>query len=198
MSFLYLITYPAVTARHRVRILERDLLFALRHMLIEVKSGITLFDAMASVARGSYGIVSEEFQKVIKEVNAGLTEQKALEKASLENPSLKLRQIIWQISNALKAGSEISTTLEALVANFERDQLLTIRKYGREMNPWTMMYMMLAIILPSLGITFFIVISAFASTFAGKGIFYFLLIFLVFFQVFFLSFMKTKRPLVGP
>ncbi len=196
LAFFYLISYPLVRARARTRTLERDLLFALRHALIEVKSGVTLFNTMASVARGGYGVVSEEFGKIVKKINAGIPDEDALERAAFENPSLQLRQVIWQLSNALRAGADIGITLETLVSEFEQEQLIVIRKYGREMNPWTMMYMMMGIILPSLGITFFIVISAFAGAVAGKEIFYLIVIMVVFFQVFFLSFMKIKRPMV--
>ena len=196
LAFFYLLTYPIVRARHRVRTLERDLLFAMRHGLIEVRSGVTLFNAMASIARGGYGVVSEEFGKIVRQINAGVPEDVALEKVAFENPSIQLRQVIWQLSNALRAGANIGITLESLVDEFEQEQLIIIRKYGREMNPWTMMYMMLGIVLPSLGITFFIVISAFAGGVAGKSIFYLIVIMVGFFQVFFLSFMKTKRPMV--
>jgi len=132
----------------------------------------------------------------VKQINAGVPEEVALERSAFANPSLQLRQVIWQLSNSLKAGADIGVTLETLVGEFEQEQLIIIRKYGREMNPWTMMYMMMGIILPSLGITFFIVISAFAGSVAGKEIFYLIVIMVVFFQVFFLSFMKTKRPMV--
>ncbi|HIJ98728.1 TPA: type II secretion system F family protein [archaeon] len=196
LAFFYLVFYPLVRARARTRTLERDLLFALRHGLIEVKSGVTLFNTMASIAKGGYGIVSEEFSKIVKQINAGVPEEVALERSAFANPSLQLRQVIWQLSNSLKAGADIGVTLETLVGEFEQEQLIIIRKYGREMNPWTMMYMMMGIILPSLGITFFIVISAFAGSVAGKEIFYLIVIMVVFFQVFFLSFMKTKRPMV--
>ena len=196
MSFLYLLTYPLVNARQRVRTLEKDLLFALRHGLIEIRSGVTLFDTMAAIARGGYGTVSDEFDKVIREINAGTPEEKALEKTAFENPSIPLREVIWQLSNAIKAGSDIAATFENLVIQFEKEQFITIQKYGKEMNPWTMMYMMLGIIMPSLGITFFIVISAFAGGVAGKEVFYLLIIYVIFFQVFFFSFMKTKRPIM--
>ncbi len=196
LAFFYLVAYPLVRARHRTRTLERDLLFALRHALIEVRSGVTLFNTMASIARGGYGVVSEEFSKIVKQVNAGVSQQEALERVAFENPSIQLRQIIWQLSNSLKAGADIAVTLESLVKEFEEEQLIIIRKYGREMNPWTMMYMMMGIILPSLGITFFIVIGAFAGSAVGNDVFYIIIIMVVFFHVFFLSFMKTKRPLI--
>jgi len=56
LSAYFLAAYPTVTARHRIRLLERDILFALRHILIEIRAGVTLFTAMASVSKGGYYI----------------------------------------------------------------------------------------------------------------------------------------------
>jgi pilus assembly protein TadC len=197
LSFFYLMSYPHVQALHRTRMMEGELLFALRHLLISAKSGVTLFDAMASVAKGGYGIVSKEFQAIVKEIHSGTPEDQVLERAALENPSPHLRSAVWQISNSLKAGSDIVATLETIVKELERDQRARIRKYSNEMNPWTMMYMMLAVIVPSLGITFLMVLSGFAGISVGAQIFYLIVIFIIFFQVFFLTFMKTKRPMIG-
>ena len=195
MSFLYLISFPMMTARFRAKLLDRDLLFALRHALIQVKSGVTLFDTIASIARGGYGTVSEEFNRVVRDINAGVPAADALERAGFENPSPPLRQVIWQLSNSLKAGSDIALTLDSLVAEFEKEQLNVIQKYGKEMNTWTMMYMMAGVIMPSLGITFIIVMSSFFGGSVSESVFYLILIFVIFFQIFFLSFMKTKRPM---
>jgi flagellar protein FlaJ len=197
LSFFYLTSFPGVQAKHRSREMEGNLLFAVRHMLISVKSGITLFDAMAGVGRETYGIVSDEFRKMIKEIHSGQTQERVLEKTAIENPSPHFRSVIWQISNALRAGADIAVTLDSIVLDLERDQFASIKKYNSEMNPLSMMYMMLAVILPSLGITFLMILSGFMEVSLGSTIFYFILVFILFFQVFFLSFIKTKRPVVG-
>ena len=197
LSFFYLLSYPYVQAKRRSKLLEGNLLYALRHILISVKSGITLFDAMAGVGREGYGTVSEEFAEIVKEIHSGEPQDQVLEKTAIENPSPHFRSIIWQISNALKAGSDMGTILESMVQDLERDQFAGIKKYNSEMNPWTMMYMLLAVIMPSLGITFMMVLSGFMEVAVGPTMFYLTIVFVVFFQVFFLSFMKTKRPVIG-
>jgi len=194
LSAYFLASYPTVTARHRIRLLERDILFALRHILIEIRAGVTLFTAMASVSKGGYYMISDVFAKIVREINLGTTQVKALEKAAFENPSPHLRKAIWQISNAMKAGSDIGSSIDSLVKNLNQEQLAAIKQYGQEMNPYTMMYMMVAIIAPSLGITFLMVLSGFMSIPVGPTIFYFILIFITLFQIFFLSFMKMKKP----
>jgi len=193
--FFYILKYPGLMARRRMRTLERDLLNALQHILIEIKSGIPLFNALIGVSDG-YGEVSEEFEKVVKEVNAGTPEIDALENASRRNPSLYFRRAIWQITNAIKAGSDISTALEAIVDGLMKEQVIAIRRYGQELNPYTMIYMLVAVIMPTLGITFLIILSSFAGINIPKTTFPLIVIVLGIFQYFYMGIIKTKRPIL--
>jgi len=148
--FSYLMRYPKFIALRRIKKLEKDLLNSLEHILIEIKSGVPLFNAMIGVTEG-YGEVSDEFKIAVKEINAGIPEIKALERASLRNPSLHFRRSLWQITNAMKAGSDIASALEAIVINLTQEQIIAIRKYGQELSPYTLIYMLIAIIMPTLG-----------------------------------------------
>lgn len=192
---MYLLNYPKLIANRRMKTLEKDLLNALHHILIEIKSGVPLFNTLVGVSEG-YGEVSDEFKKVVKEINAGISEMQALDNASRRNPSLYFRRSIWQIVNALKAGSDIASSLSAIVEILTREQIIAIRRYGQELNPYTMIYMLAAVILPSLGITFLIIISSFSGLTVPKLIFPLILVFLAFFQFFYTGIIKTKRPVM--
>ena len=63
MAFFYYMIHPKLLIKRKSRLLEKDLLFALKYMLVRVRSGISLYDAMVGVAQGSYGEVSRDFQK---------------------------------------------------------------------------------------------------------------------------------------
>ena len=65
LSFLYAMYLPKVKARFRARRMEQELVFAGRHMLIELKGGVPLFDSMLGISR-DYGEVSVEFNKVVE------------------------------------------------------------------------------------------------------------------------------------
>ncbi len=186
---------PSIRAKKRVRELEKELPYALRHVLIEVKAGISVYHALVAVSEG-YGEASEEFDRVVRDINSGMSEIEALERAVVRNPSLQFRRALWQIINALKSGSDVSKTLDSLVDAIVKKQILEVRKYGKELNPYTLMYMMAAIILPSLGVTFLMVLSTFTGAGISEGIFYGILVFLVFFQIMFINLIKSKRPAV--
>jgi pilus assembly protein TadC len=185
--------YPKFVALRRIKKLEKDLLNSLEHILIEIKSGVPLFNAMIGVTDG-YGEVSDEFKIAVKEINAGIPEIKALERASLRNPSLYFRRSLWQITNAMKAGSDIASALEAIVNNLTQEQIIAIRRYGQELSPFTLMYMLIAVIMPTLGITFLIILSSFAGLKIPDFTFPMIILVLAIFQYFYMGIIKTKRP----
>ncbi len=195
--FVYasIINYPRLVAAKHVRSLEKDLLSALQHMLIEVKSGVPLFNALVGVSEG-YGKISNEFRTIAKEINAGVKETEALDEASQRNPSRHFRSVLWQISNALRSGSDVGDTLRSIVDNLAKEQMIAVKKYGQELNPFTMMYMLIAVILPTLGITFLIVFSSFSGISLPGYTFIVLLIALAMFQFFYMGIIKTKRPVM--
>ena len=84
----------------------------------------------------------------------------ALEELALKNPSLDFRRTLWQVTSAIKSGADLGNTLENIVQNLSEEHKVAIRRYGSQLNPLAMMYMMLAVIIPSLGITFLIIFSS--------------------------------------
>ncbi len=194
-SFLTAIYYPKIIALRRTRRLEDNLVPAVRQLVIELRSGVPLFQAMTSVC-SDYGEVSEEFKKIVKRINAGEPEIEVLGEASRKIPSVQFQKVLWQVSNALKVGSDVSNALEGILEDLTKEKVNEIHRYGQELSPWTMIYMMAAIILPSLGITLAIVILSFLNVSIPKILFAVVLISLFFFQLFFLDFLSTRRPTI--
>ncbi len=194
-SFLTILFYPAVVARRRTRELEANLIPALRQLLINIKSGVPLFQAMTGVSTG-YGPVSREFAKMVEQMNGGVAQTDVLSEASKRNPSFRFRRVIWQISNALKVGSDVGSAIEEMINELTRERIAEIQRYGQELNPWVMIYMVLAVVLPSLGITMMIIIMSFMNVLIPITVFPAVFLFLLVFQLFFISFVKSRRPQV--
>lgn len=192
-GFFTLANYPKIHTKKISRKLEKDLPYALRHMLIEVRSGISLYEAMVSVS-DDYGEASEEFERIVKDINGGKPQIEALEDSIVRNPSEQYRRAMWQMINALKSGTDISNTLETLVDSMVKQQKLEVKRYGKELNPYILVYLMIAVIMPSLGVTFLIVLSTFSDIGLSKFTFYQILGGLILFQIFFLNFVSSKRP----
>jgi len=188
-----LIFRPKIQAKQLARSIEKNLPYALRHMLIEVSSGISLYQAMVSVS-SDYGEASEEFEKIVSDIQGGKPQIEALEDSVGRTQSQMYRRTMWQLINSMKSGSNLTETLESLVDTIIEEQKIQVKNYGEDLNPFILMYLMLAVIFPSLGVTLMIVLSSFTGFSIQSNIFYLLIGGLIVFQIFFLNLIKSRRP----
>jgi flagellar protein FlaJ len=195
-AFLYGITKPRMIISKRVSDIEANLLFAMRHMLVEIRSGISLYDSLSSLGNANYGSLSEEFRKVTKMISVGVSETKALEEVMLKNPSNNFRRAMWQITNSMEAGYNVGDTIEELVKEFAAEQRTAIRMYGAQLNSLALVYMIFAIIMPSIGVCFLVILSFFSGFPISQGILFLLMIIVMVFQFMFIGIIKSKRPKV--
>lgn len=196
LSFVYIVMYPKLMVSRKIKQVEKNLPYALHHMLIQVRSGVPLFNSMVSIAKSNYGQMTKEFEKIVVEINTGKSEVAALEIMARENPSLHFRRILWQMINALKSGADIAVTLKEIVDNMLNEQRVAIKKYGSELNPMALFYMLLVVIFPTLGIIFMLVLFSFVGSMAFDITFILMgvLVFLFVFQFMFIGMIKSKRP----
>ncbi|MBI4153022.1 type II secretion system F family protein [Candidatus Woesearchaeota archaeon] len=196
MAIFMQLNYPKVLAHRRIRKLDADLLAALRAIMIQLNSGVPLFESLVITSKQEFGEVSKELEKAVKQINAGVSQLNALETLALKNPSPYFRRSIWQIMNGMKEGANINEVMGNVIANLTKEQIIQIEKYGSQLSPIAMFYMMGAVIIPALGITFLIVLSSFIKMddVLVKILFFGLLAFIVFFQIMSSGIIKTKRP----
>ncbi len=194
--FLQQLTYPKIYSNKRIKDIEKNLLAALQNMLIQLNSGVPIFDILVNLSKGNYGEISREFSKVVKKINAGKPQIETLEEMATLNPSLFFRRAIWHLVNGMKAGADMSSVIKEMVNLLAEEQILQIQRYGSQLNPLAMFYMLVVVIAPSLGMTFLIILSSFISLseFATKLIFYGLFAIVIFFQIMFMGMIKSKRP----
>jgi len=194
--FVQQMIYPKVVAKRQVGNVERNLLPALQSILVQINSGVPLFDILVNVSKADYGQVSAEFTKAVKEISAGKHQLDALEELAVRNPSIFFRRAIWQIVNGMRSGADIASVVKDSIDSLSEEQLVQIQTYGSQLNPLAMFYMLIAVIVPALSITFIIIISSFvaASESGVKMVFWGFYIGIIFFQIIFLGLIKSRRP----
>jgi flagellar protein FlaJ len=196
-QFNYFILLPKLLVSRRAKEIDKDLLFALRHLLIKIRSGITLFESMRGISKGGYGLVSTEFGRIIAEINAGKGEVEVLEETAYRNTSIYFRRALWQIASSMRAGADIGNTLTNIVNNLSAEQRISIRKYGSELSPLALGYMMITVIIPTLGVSLLIVLSQMMASFQmGTSVFYIVYGMVLVMQYLLIGVIRTRRPAI--
>ncbi|MDO8625785.1 MAG: type II secretion system F family protein, partial [Candidatus Diapherotrites archaeon] len=168
--------------------------FGLRTLTIQIRSGVSLFAAMSLVAYGEYGVLSSELKRAVDEINAGIPEEDALQRAAIRTPSIFFRRSLWQIVNGLKAGADITLVLTELVRTMTKEQVIQIKRYGADLRLLSLVYMMLGVIVPALGLTLLVILSTFPDTPITEDVLWGFLGFIIFAQVMYIGLIKAKRP----
>ncbi len=190
------LVYPKIYSVRKQRDIERNLIAACEDMLVQLNSGIPLFSILVNISSSNYGALSNEFKKAVRRINAGLPEEEVLEELGEQNSSIFFRRTLWQISNGMKAGSDISIVIKDGIKSLEEEQIIQIQNYGNKLNPLIMFYMLISIIMPALAITFLTVIASLInlSKFTAILLYLGLFVFVILVQIMFLGIIKSSRP----
>ncbi|MBN2422474.1 type II secretion system F family protein [Candidatus Woesearchaeota archaeon] len=184
---------PDAIIKKRGEEIDRDVLFAGRFLLIKLNSGKPLMNTLVEASQ-SYGVANKYFKEIVRQIELGTPMEKALDHASYYSPSEKFRKLLFQISNALKIGIDVTHNLQATLDEVVTEQMLEIKKYGKRLNSFTMFYMLMAIIIPSLGVTLFAILATITGIPIHNSFFFGMVFFIILIQLLFMSFFRSIRP----
>ncbi len=195
--FLTLRAGPIFILKSKKNMLESDLLYSARHLLLKLESGSSLVNSIESVSKlktnsGLY------FKEIMLDISLGMPVESALKKAIEHSPSKAYVKLLEEIRTSLKTGADIKDTLKNSLKDITRSHLIQIKEYGKKLNPMTMFYMILGAILPSIGTAILIISSSLIP-----GIFVIdlrILLFVAFLllvvQIFFVLTFRSLKPAV--
>ncbi len=195
LTFVYIIILPSAKMSRRGVLIDNDLEYMLKDMQIQLSAGVPLFDTLVNIAKGEYGECSRICESIIQEVEQGKAITDVLDDVGMWSPSEYFRKTLWQMVNALKSGSDIAEALDVIAADIRLEKENKIKTYGKELNLYGLIYLMAAVIVPSMGVT----LLAILSSFLGKGVitdkvFYIIMLGIAIFQIVFILFVRSKRP----
>ena len=195
VMFFYMIRLPDVRISKKEREISKEIVFAGRFLIIELESGVPLYNAMINISK-NYEVVGKYFKEIMDKVDLGTSMEDALNEAVEFIPSNDFRKILWQIINSIRTGSDVAKSLYSVMEQITKDQINEVNKYGKKLNPLAMFYLITAVILPSLGMTMLIILSSFIQFELSLTILLALAGFLGFVQFMFISVVKFSRPSV--
>ena len=193
VMFFYFLQMPVVKISKIDREINKEIVFAARFLVVELESGVTLYDAIKNMAK-NYKYVGSYFNEILNKVNVGTSLEIAITETIETCPSESLIKILWQISNSLKTGSDIARPLKTVTENLIREQRILVNEYAKKLNPLAMFYMLIAIIMPSLGVTMLTIVSIFAGIQLNLMVLLFIVVLNGFMQFMFVAIINSIRP----
>ncbi|MDE1810903.1 MAG: type II secretion system F family protein, partial [Candidatus Micrarchaeota archaeon] len=194
VMFNTFLNFPSRKGKQASKSIERDILFATRDMIISLRSGMPLFNAITAVSSG-YGEASKEFQKIIERVQLGTSLQDAIDQTVAESRSKSFRRIMLQAAVSIRAGADVIAALQSVIDQLAQERIIELRRYGQRLNALAMFYMLFGIILPSMGIAVATILTTFIAIFTvTPAVLAAALVFVIFLQVIFLQLIRSSRP----
>jgi flagellar protein FlaJ len=140
--------YPSAIANERATKLNRELPFALRQLATQVKAGVSFHKAMSSIVNSKYGPMSEEFKRVLNDIDKGASTEQALLKLAARTKSRGLKKAIVQILRALKSGGNLSETITAIADDVSFELRMKVRDFTEKLNFISVIYIMIGVVGP--------------------------------------------------
>jgi len=195
LMFFYLMKIPDAKLMKKGKNIDREIVFAGKFMIIELNSGVSLYQVMQNIAK-NYGGIGEYFTKIVQDIDLGTETQEAINNAIISNPSDNFRKVMWQLSNSISTGSNISLSLNTVLDQISKNQMIEVEKYGKKLNPIATFYLMLAVIIPSLGMVMGVVFASFMNIRLSLTSFILIAFMFMLFQFMFYAIIKVNRPAV--
>lgn len=196
LIFNYFLLSVKAKIRKREREIDKEVIFIGRYLLVKLYSGRPLLNALIETSE-SKGIASKYIKEIVGDIDTGSTIEDALNNAMVYSPSDKLRKILFHVNNALQLGIDVTKPLESVIEEITREEELEIKKYGKKLNTMVIFYMLSAVVIPSLGMAMFIVISSFINFPIDLKTMLVFVFFIVVLQFVFIALFKSIRPMVN-
>ncbi len=194
VMLIVLLRYPRILAGKRREIINKELLYVLRDLLMAVSSGLPIFSAI-SMAAQEEGVVSQTFSKIKERVEAGGSLEEELERAALLTPSPHFQNVLWQLSNTARSGADVRNSIRSIIRSMEAEERSNIQRYAQELNVLTLLYMLAAVAIPTILITVMMILTTFSSVAIGESLFILLISSSFFVEIGLIGFIKSRRPL---
>ncbi len=192
--FFYLMLLPDAGMLRRQKEMDYEIVFAGRHIIIALKSGMPLFDTFVGASSG-YGAVSREFAKIVDQVVLGVPVTQAIREVVQYNPSKYFTRILMQIANSISSGADVGDSLESVLDQISKEQMISLKEYSQKLTPIVMFYMVFGIIVPTLGIVLVtVILSALGTRGLPSGLLAIAFVIIALVQFLFLGFIESSRP----
>ncbi len=196
LTFAFYILLPGLEARNIREKTDRELVYALKDLSVQISGGLGLYDAMLNISRSDYGPVSEEFGIAIREISSGIGEDEALMHMARRSRSEYLKRAVWQMTAVMKSGGSLQTALLGIVASLRSHQADKITAYLQEMNLWVLVYLISAIAIPSIALIMMVLLGTIGTMTVSHNALIIMFSVSFVFQIILINYLKLRRPYI--
>ena len=193
MMFNYFLKAPSVYAKKYAHQIDREIVDVIRFLTVEINSGVPIYQAFVNISSNfeTIGKISED---IVEKVELGQELESAINETINNTPSEYLRRVLFQVINSLKTGADLTIPLNSVLNQTVKEQKILLKTYARKLNPMSMFYMMMAVIVPTLGVTMLTVLATFINIQLSLLTLIGIALFFTFIQFMFLNAIKSSRP----
>ncbi|HIH20475.1 TPA: type II secretion system F family protein [Candidatus Micrarchaeota archaeon] len=148
LTAVFVLVFPSLRAGELALAVDRALPFALRQLSTQLKAGFSFYKSLNSLAKADYGILSEEFELVLRDLDSGLSTDEALKLLTKRNKSEGLRKAILQITRAMRTGGSLATVISDIADDVSFETRQKIRDYTEKLNFINILYIMVGVVMP--------------------------------------------------
>ncbi len=176
---------------------DRDLSFMLKDIIIQVKSGVLLYDALVAVTSAhSYGEATRQLKEVINKLNQGYTYKAAMEDLASKINSEFMKKVLWQFSSIFTVGGNATSLFESMERVLQDYHEREIKHYLDVANLVLFVYLLFGAVLPGIFLVSGVVLSVVLGTELSNVTIIGVLGLSLLIQVFLVGYLKTSKPLV--
>ncbi len=143
-----MLTIPRSKANKIANEIDKELPFALRHMSIEIRAGVSIYKTLESVAMSGYGPLSTGLKWVLSQVEKGKATEDVLEEWAQRTKSEALKRVVSHIVRALRTGGNLSDIMVTIAEDVSFERRAKIADFAEKLNLIGLFLMMSIVVLP--------------------------------------------------
>jgi flagellar protein FlaJ len=194
ITTVFYLFYPRLMGKTIGDTIDKEMIFAMRDMLIQISSGIPLFAVIENIGNSNYGYVSMEFKRVATNVKGGNPLLHEIELMAIRTQSEYLKKISWQLVTAIRSGANLTATLKSVVKILVDYQFALSKSFNAELNFIILIFMLVSAVIPTIGTTVLVIFSVFGMFGVTSELLLAVVIISFMIQAGIVAYVYTKRP----
>lgn len=169
LGFYLLYNYPRSRKRKLAGNIETELPFALRSMGVELNINVPFETCLGNIAKSDYGLLSKEFQTILRDLNNGSSVNESLNAFSERVDSTFVKRAVSLMTTAYQKGGKSGNIMKKLADEQNALMKSKLTEYNGKLMMTSLIFIAFSAIIPAMFQAFVIIGSSFLSLMITPG-----------------------------